>query len=389
MKLLSIETSSKICGVSLSEDDKLIDIIEQDNGLTHSESLMPLIKNILDKNNIKLNQIDGYICDIGPGSFTGIRIGVATVKAFIDSSSDCKYTGVDSLETLAYNYNCDGLICSIIDAKNENCYFALYDLKNKNYNTLIEPNASSISSMIKDLQKYKEKTITFIGDGALEYRNLIEQNINLSNFVNQDLNSINTANLAIAGYKKLINNTTNSLSPMYLKKPQAQRQLEEKENLNNNESVNNKVTTSNFKIRKMTLDDLETIKDILISDFDDFWDYNILKNELVNENCYYCIAQNTQDEIVGFAGVQFILDEANITNIVTKKDFRKLGIGSLLLNYLITISKEKKMASITLEVNENNIPAKNLYRKYRFNDIGFRKNYYNGTDNAIIMTLYF
>ncbi len=383
MKLLSIETSSKLCGVCLSEDNTLIDMIEQNNGLTHSESLMPLVKNLLDKNNIQINQIDGYICDIGPGSFTGIRIGVATVKAFIDCSPNCKSTGVNSLEALAYNCNLEGLICSIIDAKNENCYYALYDLKNNNYNTLIEANASSISDMFKNLQRYNKK-ITFIGDGALNYKNIIKQTFNLANFVEEKLNYINTANLASAGYKKIVNNNASSISPMYLKKPQAQRQLEEKEKLNT--ILDNH---KNYNIKKMNLDDLEQIKDILISDFDDFWDYNILKNELTNENCYYCVVLNSEDEIVGFAGVQFILDEANITNIVTRKDFRKLGIGSLLLNFLIEISKEKKMSSITLEVNENNIPAKNLYRKYRFNDIGLRKNYYNGTDNAIIMTLYF
>lgn len=150
-----------------------------------------------------------------------------------------------------------------------------------------------------------------------------------------------------------------------------------------------------IKIEKMTLDDLENIKDILESEFDNFWNYNILKQELLNENSYLFVVKQKSlqieniNTIIGFAGVQFILDEANITNIVVKKDIRNQGIGNLLLNKLIDFSKQNNMSNITLEVNENNQYAIKLYNKFNFNITGIRKKYYNGTDNAIIMTLYF
>ena len=78
----------------------------------------------------------------------------------------------------------------------------------------------------------------------------------------------------------------------------------------------------------------------------------------------------------------------NIMNIVTKKDKRNLGIGTLLLQNLIQISKEQNLNSVTLEVNEHNIPAIKLYEKFNFTKVGLRKKYYNNTDSAIIMTLY-
>ena len=140
-------------------------------------------------------------------------------------------------------------------------------------------------------------------------------------------------------------------------------------------------------IEKMSTYDLENIKDILNLEFDDFWNYNILKQELLNENSIYLVAKNSEGLILGFSGVQFILDEADITNIVTRKSFRNKGIGSKLLENLIIASKEKNMSSITLEVNENNIYAISLYKKFNFKTTGLRKKYYNGTDNAIIMTL--
>ena len=133
--------------------------------------------------------------------------------------------------------------------------------------------------------------------------------------------------------------------------------------------------------------DLLYLKENLITEFDNFWNYEILKQEFLNTNTTYIVAKQNET-IVGFAGILTIVDEANIMNIVTKKDKRNLGIGTLLLQNLIQISKEQNLNSITLEVNEHNIPAIKLYEKFNFTKVGLRKKYYNNTDSAIIMTLY-
>ena len=140
----------------------------------------------------------------------------------------------------------------------------------------------------------------------------------------------------------------------------------------------------NFSIEKMTLDSLISIKDIIISDFDDFWNYDILKQELECSNSYFIIAKNN-NEIVGFAGLKSIVDEADIMNIVVKKSYRNNGVGSLLLKNLISTAKLLNLKTITLEVNENNLSAIKLYDKFDFNHIGIRKKYYNGESDAIIM----
>lgn len=140
-----------------------------------------------------------------------------------------------------------------------------------------------------------------------------------------------------------------------------------------------------FKIDKMSLEDLISIKDILTTEFDDFWNYEILKSELESNNSYFFVAKNISGEIVGFSGIKIILDEADIMNIVVKKDFRNNGIGSLLLDYLISYSKSINLKTITLEVNEINIPAIKLYEKFAFSKLGIRKKYYNGENDAIIM----
>ena len=142
-----------------------------------------------------------------------------------------------------------------------------------------------------------------------------------------------------------------------------------------------------MKIEKMSIMDLEQIKDNLQIDFDDFWNYNILEKELQNENSYMIVGKDENGEIVGFAGVQFILDEADITNIVTKKSQRNCGIGTMLLKELINVSKQRECKRITLEVNENNSIALKLYKNMGFVEIGQRKKYYNGKDTAIIMEI--
>lgn len=138
-------------------------------------------------------------------------------------------------------------------------------------------------------------------------------------------------------------------------------------------------------IEEMTLTDYEKIKQNLQTDFDEFWKASILKSELESENSKYIVAKE-DEEIVGFAGIIITPVDVEITNIVTKKTQRKKGIGKLLLDKLIEMAKEINAESISLEVNEKNSIAIHLYESYGFEKIGLRKKYYNGIDNAIIMT---
>lgn len=141
----------------------------------------------------------------------------------------------------------------------------------------------------------------------------------------------------------------------------------------------------NLEIYNMTDYDLSLIKNILIDDFDDFWTYDVLQEELNNPNSEYFVAK-LENNILGFAGIWKAVDDVHITDIVVKKSNRQTGIGSKLLEKLIQTAKSQNFNLITLEVNEHNQPAINLYLKYGFKNVGFRKKYYNNKDNAIIMT---
>lgn len=141
----------------------------------------------------------------------------------------------------------------------------------------------------------------------------------------------------------------------------------------------------NITVSIMTLSDLDSISNILTYEFDDFWNYNVFKSELENENSKYVVAK-LNNEIIGFGGIWFSVDDIHITNIVVKKIYRNQKIGSLILSILIDMCKNQVQNSITLEVNSNNIPAQKLYQKFGFKIAGIRKKYYNNTEDAIIMT---
>ncbi len=148
------------------------------------------------------------------------------------------------------------------------------------------------------------------------------------------------------------------------------------------------IDITKIEISTMMLNDLEQIKKNLQTDFDDFWNFEIFKEELANNNSMYLVLRY-ENEIVSFGGIKIILDEADIMNIVTKKDKRNQGFAKFLLNELITIAEEQNCKTITLEVDENNLPAIKLYKDFEFKDVGKRKNYYKNGNTAILMTYTF
>ena len=171
-----------------------------------------------------LKDIDLFVCDKGPGSFTGIRIGVGTVLAFQDSLN-IPCVGISSLEALAYNVKQTGLICSLIDAKNNNVYFGLFKLENEEYIQVCDFQFRTINEAINILKDYSSP-ITFVGDGAVAYKNLLEANFETCLFA--DKNELSSYSLGIAGFETYKKGIQTSLVPLYLRKSQAERALEEK-----------------------------------------------------------------------------------------------------------------------------------------------------------------
>ncbi len=218
MKILAIDTSSSICSTAILDDEVLIDKNELNNGRTHSENLMPLIDELLKRNNITVKDINLLACSVGPGSFTGIRIGVASIKAIAEVLK-IKVAGVTSLETLVKNVKDADTIVSLIDARNNQVYCGIFDRK---CNKKEEYIADDINEVIKNLKKYDK--ITFVGSGAVLHKDLLKEE--LENVKFSDLNEQSAENVGKIGYKKYLENDlcdADSILPIYLRKSQAER----------------------------------------------------------------------------------------------------------------------------------------------------------------------
>ena len=140
-----------------------------------------------------------------------------------------------------------------------------------------------------------------------------------------------------------------------------------------------------IEIQKMTKEHLDEIKDILITEFDEFWNAEVLEKELENPLSTYIVAISDK-QVVGYAGLWQPIDEGHITNIVTRLNKRGNKVATKMLEELIEIAKARSLNCVTLEVNVHNEIAINLYKKYDFKEVGKRPKYYNNIDDALIMT---
>ena len=165
MNVLAIDTSGANCCCAILNEEKVIANFNINIGLTHSETLLPLIDGLFSISKLSLKDIDLFAISVGPGSFTGIRIGISTVKGFALSLNK-PVISVSTLESLAYNIPYfDGIVCSILDARNNNVYAAIYDISDVP-KMLGDYQTDSINSLINELRKH-DKKILFIGDGSI------------------------------------------------------------------------------------------------------------------------------------------------------------------------------------------------------------------------------
>ena len=111
---------------------------------------------------------------------------------------------------------------------------------------------------------------------------------------------------------------------------------------------------------------------------------NILKEDIKNKNYNYLVAKNNDGKIIGYIGISYVLDSADIISIVVHKDYTKKGIATLLLQEIFAFAKENNIQKIMLEVRRSNLPAQKLYEKHGFKQIAIRKKYYDNTEDALI-----
>ena len=228
MLLLSLESSAVAASVCVTEDDKLIAQSFQNCGLTHSRTLLPMVESLLQSIGMPLSAVDGFAIAYGPGSFTGVRIGVATVKGLAQSTGK-KCMGISSLEAMARALGPrPEIICAAMDARRRQVYDALFQWQEGAFVRLTEDRAISLADLGDELLSLGQSYV-LVGDGAnLCYNTWQEQIPNLSlaapNLRYQTAYGVAAA--AMAGSGKWVE--ASDLLPFYLRAPQAERERQEK-----------------------------------------------------------------------------------------------------------------------------------------------------------------
>ena len=228
MKVLGIDTSAIVCSVALIEDQTVIAHKTVSDGLTHSETLLPLIKEILESSCTPLSALDGIAISHGPGSFTGLRIGISAAKG-LAVSKNIPCIGVSTLEALAMNaIDLDGyVICPVMDARRGEFYNALFRTDNGKLLRLCEDRAIHGNLIAEELSSYER--VLILGDGAEKF---VAQNTSFENeLAVESLRYQSGKSVAVLGLKAIAAGEAIScaeLSPRYLRLPQAEREWNNK-----------------------------------------------------------------------------------------------------------------------------------------------------------------
>lgn len=218
---LSVDASGKSAACALTNNGKLIASEFTNSGLTHSQTLLPLIDKMLKKADVSIDRIDSFAVTNGPGSFTGLRIGMALIMG-LAGEKPC--VAVPTLQALAYNMvDTNGIIIPVMDARRNQVYTAVFESKDGIISRLEQDCAISVEQVIENLKKYTDKPIWIIGDGAY----LFKDTVDFINFPDEDKLYPSGFSIALAS-QNIQPSTAKQLKINYLRLSQAERELKEK-----------------------------------------------------------------------------------------------------------------------------------------------------------------
>ncbi len=173
MRILAIDTSSLVASAAVLEDEKLLGEMTINHPKTHSQKLMPIIKALLESLGLKVADMDLIAVAGGPGSFTGVRIGLSAAKAMAQPF-DLPVVMVSSLKGLAYNLpGYDGIVCPILDARRGEVYTAAYRWQSESLLTLIDDQPMLLEELLERFKEGHAQRIVFLGDAAEKFKETI------------------------------------------------------------------------------------------------------------------------------------------------------------------------------------------------------------------------
>ena len=389
MRVLAIDSSGLTATVAVVEDTQTVAEYTINYKKTHSQTLLPMIDEVVKMTELDLNTNDAIAVAGGPGSFTGLRIGSATAKG-LGFALNKPLIHVPTVDGLAYNvYGCEDIICPIMDARRNQVYTGIYTFSKKagtkEGSNLVEPvfqvikmqMAVSIEELAERLNRYR-RPVVFLGDGVPVYENILAEKLTVPySFAPAYMNRQRAAvvgTLGIQYYKAGKFETAEEHRPDYLRVSQAERERAQREK------------EAEIIVRELKVEDSAAVAEMEQQIFSDPWSEKSVM-ETVQQKQSVCFAAEKAGHLLGYLLAYHAADEAEIARIAVQKEARRQGAAGKLMQALEHYCEEHKMEKLLLDVRESNEAARSFYTKNGFVEDGIRQGFYtNPSEDAVLMS---
>ena len=389
MRVLAIDSSGLTATVAVVEETQTVAEYTINYKKTHSQTLLPMIDEVVKMTELDLGTINAIAVAGGPGSFTGLRIGSATAKG-LGLALNKPLIHVPTLDGLAYNvFGCEDIICPIMDARRNQVYTGIYTFSKKagekEGRNLVEPvfqvikmqMAVSIEELAERLNRYR-RPVVFLGDGVPVYENVLAEKLTVPySFAPAYMNRQRAAvvgTLAIQYYKSGKFETAEEHRPDYLRVSQAERERAQREK------------EAEIIVRELKVEDSAAVAEMEQQIFSDSWSEKSVL-ETVQQKQSVCFAAEKAGHLLGYLLAYHAADEAEIARIAVQKEARSQGAAGKLMQALEHYCEEHKMEKLLLDVRESNEAARSFYTKNGFVEDGIRQGFYvNPSEDAVLMS---
>ena len=389
MRVLAIDSSGLTATVAVVEETQTVAEYTINYKKTHSQTLLPMIDEVVKMTELDLGTIDAIAVAGGPGSFTGLRIGSATAKG-LGLALNKPLIHVPTVDGLAYNvFGCEDIICPIMDARRNQVYTGIYTFSKKagekEGRNLVEPvfqvikmqMAVSIEELAERLNRYR-RPVVFLGDGVPVYENVLAEKLTVPySFAPAYMNRQRAAvvgTLAIQYYKSGKFEPAEEHRPDYLRVSQAERERAQREK------------EAEIIVRELKVEDSAAVAEMEQQIFSDSWSEKSVL-ETVQQKQSVCFAAEKAGHLLGYLLAYHAADEAEIARIAVQKEARRQGAAGKLMQALEHYCEEHKMEKLLLDVRESNEAARSFYTKNGFVEDGIRQGFYvNPSEDAVLMS---
>ena len=377
MNILMIDTSGPACGVAIMADGRLVYEAELTHRQTHSQRVMPMVDTALQMSDMTAADMDVFGAVVGPGSFTGVRIGVSTVKALAHAANK-PCVAVDALEALAANVTAfDGVVCPILDARAQQVYGAIF----RRGERLTEDTVEKLTLFLDRVEATGENAL-FLTTARPALKRRFASGWGIRRILRSPSTTACAREAPVrwrrGGLKRAKRRWITSRFCRCIcarRRPNASAPRGKEQSM------------AEPTIRPIREADVKQIHEIEKACFAMPWsEESILHDVKENVVARWLVLDDGNGGVLAYAGMWFVLDEAHVCNVAVRPDCRGKGYGKRIFTALIDLAKANSMAMMTLEVRRSNTVAQNLYHACGMLDVGYRKRYYeDNKEDALIM----